>query len=113
MTTACPDDPPRMEQVRSADLKAIAGLAGATIVLGCLVFLGQLYRHQCMAAGKDMDQCWDKGLAIAGMGMGGPLSAGVVIGYMIGAVNKEREKQQKYDEGFWTPNPDLHQGNKQ
>lgn len=87
-------------------------MIGAGVVLAILITLGQLYRRDCIANGGELDQCWDKGLAIAGMGAGGPLSAGVVIGYVIGAAGKEKEKQDKYAEGYWTYNPDLRQGQK-
>lgn len=90
------------------DFKAVAGMVGASIVLTILIVLGQTYRHQCVGKGNNFDECWDKGLAIAGMREGGPLSAGVVIGYIIGAAGKEKEKQEKYKEGYWTYNPDLH-----
>lgn len=98
-----------IKQTRQVDPKVTAGLIGATIVLVTLAVLGRQYISECRAAGGDIDQCWDKGLAIAGMGAGGPLSAGVVLGYIVGTANKEKEKAEKYREGYWTLNPDLRQ----
>ena len=93
------------------DIKTIIGLAGAAIVLITLAVSGHRYIRDCRAAGGDIDQCWDKGLTIAGMGAGGPLSAGVVLGYIVGTAGKEKEKAEKYEEGFWTLNPDLRNDN--
>jgi hypothetical protein len=93
------------------DVKTIIGLAGAAIVLITLAVSGHRYIRDCRAAGGDIDQCWDKGLTIAGMGAGGPLSAGVVLGYIVGTAGKEKEKAEKYEEGFWTLNPDLRNDN--
>jgi hypothetical protein len=42
------------------------------------------------------------------MNPGGPLSAAVMIGYLIGNAGKEKEKAEKYQEGYWTRNPELH-----
>lgn len=89
------------------DLKAVTGLVGAVAILIALVVLGRQYTADCRAAGGELDQCWDKGLTIAGMSAGGPLSAGVVLGYIVGTANKEKEKAEKYREGYWTLNPDL------
>lgn len=90
-----------------ADIKAVAGLIGAVLILITLMALGRQYIRDCRMTGGDFEQCWDKGLAIAGMGAGGPLSAGVVLGYIVGTANKEREKAEKYNEGYWTLNPEL------
>lgn len=95
--------------MKPANATVTIGLIGAATVLIALVVLGRQYVSECRAAGGDIDQCWDKGLAIAGMGAGGPLSAGVVLGYIVGTANKEREKAEKYSEGYWTLNPDLRQ----
>lgn len=92
---------------KTVDAKTAAGLIGAAAVLLTLMVLGRQYIRDCRAAGGDFEQCWDKGLAIAGMGAGGPLSAGVVLGYIIGTANKEEEKAAKYREGYWTLNPEL------
>lgn len=100
-----------MKQPKSStkpiDAKVVVGLIGAATVLVTLVILGRQYVSECRAAGGDIDRCWDKGLTIAGMGAGGPLSAGVVLGYIVGTANKEKEKAEKYSEGYWTLNPDL------
>jgi hypothetical protein len=93
------------------DVKAIIGLIGAAAVLIVLAVSGRQYISECRAAGGEVDQCWDKGLAIAGMGAGGPLSAGVVLGYIVGTAGKEKEKAEKYKEGYWTLNPDLRDDN--
>ena len=98
-----------MKQPRSVDAMAVLGLAGAAMVLVTLTVLGRQYVVECRAAGGEFDACWDKGLAIAGMGAGGPLSAGVVLGYVVGTANKEKEKAEKYKEGYNTFNPDLRQ----
>jgi hypothetical protein len=94
---------------KSIDAKAAAGLIGAVLILITLAILGHRYTKECRANGGDLDDCWDKGLTIAGMGAGGPLSAGVVLGYIVGTANKEKEKAEKYSEGYWTLNPDLRQ----
>jgi len=101
------------KNLKSIDAKVTAGLIGAATILVTLVALGRQYTVDCRAAGGDIDQCWDKGLTIAGMGAGGPLSAGVVLGYIVGTAGKEKEKAEKYQEGYWTVNPELHQGDKQ
>jgi hypothetical protein len=103
--------PPTGKLSAQLDAKTIAGLIGAAVVLLTLAVLGHRYIKDCRAAGKDIDQCWDKGLAIAGMGAGGPLSAGVVLGYIVGTAGKEKEKAEKYKEGYWTLNPDLRDNN--
>lgn len=97
-----------MDQLGRLNLKLIAGLTGAALVLATLIVLGRQYTSECRAAGGDVDECWDRGLAIAGMGAGGPLSAGVVLGYIVGTAGKEKEKEEKYREGYWTLNPELH-----
>lgn len=95
------------------DFKAATGLAGAVAILIALVVLGRQYTTDCRTAGGELDACWDKGLAIAGMSAGGPLSAGVVLGYIVGTANKEKEKAEKYREGYWTLNPDLRENDQQ
>jgi hypothetical protein len=97
-----------MKHVRKNDVQAIAALVGAGAMLALLIMLGQFYIKECRAQKGDFERCWDKGLAIAGMGEGGPLSAAVVIGYILGTLDKEREKQRKFEEGYNTYNPDLH-----
>jgi hypothetical protein len=96
-----------MDRIKQLDLKLIAGLTGAAAVLLTLIAFGRQYTADCRAAGGAVDQCWDKGLSIAGMGAGGPLSAGVVLGYIIGTAGKEKEKEEKFREGYWTLNPEL------
>lgn len=97
-----------MRASRLDDIKSLGGLICAAGVLVTLIVFGQLYKDGCIRSGeKDFERCWSEGLAIAGMGNGGPLSAGVIIGYIIGAINKEKEKQEKYREGYWTFNPEL------
>lgn len=101
---------PRLEPISKqakGNTKTVAGITGAAIILVALAISGRQYIGECRAAGGDIDQCWDKGLAIAGMGAGGPLSAGVALGYIVGTAGKEKEKAQKYSEGYWTLNPDL------
>ena len=98
-----------MKRPKPVDTMALLGLVGAGMVLVTLTVLGRQYVSECRAAGGEVDTCWDKGLAIAGMGAGGPLSAGVVLGYVVGTANKEKEKAEKYNEGYNTFNPDLHQ----
>jgi hypothetical protein len=88
------------------------GSIGAIGVLLALLFLGHKYKNDCLAAGKDFEQCWEKGLTIAGMNTGGPLSAAVVFGYIIGQFGKEKEKAEKYQQGFWTLNPALDRNEK-
>jgi hypothetical protein len=88
------------------------GSIGAIIVLLALLFLGHKYKDDCLAAGKDFEQCWEKGLTIAGINAGGPLSAAVVFGYIIGQFGKEKEKAEKYQQGFWTLNPALDRNKK-
>jgi hypothetical protein len=34
-----------------------------------------------------------------------------VLGYIVGTVNKEKEKEERYEEGYWTLNPELHREN--
>jgi len=83
------------------------GSIGAIAVLLALLFLGHKYKDDCLAAGKDFEQCWEKGLTIAGMNTGGPLSAAVILGYIVGQFGKEKEKAEKYQEGYWKYNPEL------
>ncbi len=84
------------------------GIIGVVFVLIILATLGYKYTEDCRAAGGEFEQCWDKGLEISGMNPGGPLSAAVMIGYLIGNAGKEKEKAEKYQEGYWTRNPELH-----
>ena len=76
-------------------------------MLLALLFLGHKYKDDCLAVGKDFEQCWEKGLTIAGMNAGGPLSAAVIFGYIVGQFGKEKEKAEKYQEGYWKYNPEL------
>jgi hypothetical protein len=85
----------------------LIGSIGAIAVLLALLFLGHKYKDDCLAAGKDFEQCWEKGLTIAGMNAGGPLSAAVILGYIVGQFGKEKEKAEKYQEGYWKYNPEL------
>jgi hypothetical protein len=84
-----------------------AGTLLGIAVLICLGLLGKNYTRDCIAGGGELEKCWDKGLSIAGMGAGGPLSAGVVFGFVVGSINKEREKREQYKRGYWTFNPEL------
>jgi hypothetical protein len=88
----------------------LIGSIGAIVVLLALLFLGHKYKDDCLAAGKDFEQCWEKGLTIAGMNAGGPLSAAVILGYIVGQFGKEKEKAEKYQEGYWKYNPELRRG---
>lgn len=97
----------RAAQVRLDELKSLGGLVCAIGVLAVLIVLGQLYKEGCLRSGKDYEKCWADGLAISGMSPGGPLSAGVVFGYVVGQINKEKEKREMYRLGYWTLNPDL------
>jgi hypothetical protein len=85
----------------------LVGSIGAIAVLLALLFLGHKYKDDCLAVGKDFEQCWEKGLTIAGMNAGGPLSAAVIFGYIVGQFGKEKEKAEKYQEGYWKYNPEL------
>ena len=99
-----------MKALKPAEFRMLAtaaGISGAVLLLGGLFLLGRQYTSECRKAGGDFDQCWQGGLAISGVGAGGPLSAGVVVGYILGMIGKEREKQEKFQEGYWTLNPDL------
>lgn len=100
-----------ISKLAKTNAKTIAGIIGAATILIVLAISGRQYIKDCRTNGGDIDQCWDKGLAIAGMGAGGPLSAGVVLGYIVGTAGKEKEKAEKYKEGFWTLNPDLRDDN--
>jgi hypothetical protein len=91
---------------------ATLGLISAVSVLFALMFLGYKYKNDCLAAGEDFEQCWEKGLTIAGMNAGGPVSAVAVVGYLIGQAGKEKEKAEKYQQGFWTLNPALDRNEK-
>lgn len=91
------------------EIKSVGGLVCAAIVVAVLIVLGQSYKDGCIRAGREYQQCWTEGLAVSGMNPGGPLSATLVIGYVIGQLNKEKEKKEMYDKGYWTPNPDLPQ----
>lgn len=86
---------------------AAAKLLAAIAILATLIIRGDHYTRTCIARGGNFEQCWEKGLHIAGMNEGGPLGPTLVIGYIIGAANKEKEKQDKFHEGYWTLNPDL------
>ena len=88
------------------------GSISAIIVLFALLFLGHKYKDDCLAAGKDFEQCWEKGLTIAGMNAGGPVSAVAIVSYLIGQANKEKEKAEKYQQGFWTLDPALDRNKK-
>ena len=97
---------------KPANPVATFGLFSAVSVLLALAFLGHKYKDDCLAAGKDFEQCWEKGLTIAGMNPGGPVSAAAIVGYLIGQANKEKEKAEKYRQGFWTLNPALNRNEK-
>ena len=92
------------------ELRSTGVLLCAIGVLIALVALGRSYTVGCLKSGQgDFKECWNDGLAIAGMNPGGPLSAGVVFGITIGGINKEKEKKEMYDKGYWTYNPSLTQ----
>ncbi len=81
---------------------AIIAIAGAAAVLALNVSAGWLYKVDCQREGGKAGECWDRGLAISGLGSGGPLAAALGIGgYVLG-------KGRGYKEGFWTLNPELH-----
>ena len=90
-----------------SNFQVYAGIALGATLLTCLALLGLQYKRDCIAKGGEIEKCWDKGLAIAGMGVGGPLGPGVVFGFIAGSINKEREKQEQFREGYWTFNPSL------
>jgi hypothetical protein len=92
---------------KPANPVATFGLFSAVSLLLVLAFLGHKYKNDCLAAGKDFEQCWEKGLTIAGMNAGGPLSAAMILGYIVGQFGKEKEKAEKYLEGYQTYNPEL------
>jgi hypothetical protein len=95
-----------------ANAVTTVGRFSAVAVLLSLAFLGHKYKNDCLAAGEDFEQCWEKGLTIAGMNAGGPVSAVAIVGYLIGQANKEKEKAEKYQQGFWTLNPALDRNKK-
>jgi hypothetical protein len=77
------------------------------VAVGAFIVLGYSYKESCVRAGKDFEQCWEKGLAIGGIGPGGPISAGTIAGLAFGQINKEREKREAYEKGLWTYNAYL------
>lgn len=105
-------EPSPSKSLKSIDAKVTAGLIGAAAILFTLMFLGYKYKDDCLVATKNFEQCWEKGLTIAGMNAGGPLSAAAIFGYIIGQAGKEKEKAEKYQEGFWTLNTALDRSEK-
>jgi hypothetical protein len=89
-------------------LGAVLGMAGAAAVLGLNVMAGALFIRDCRIEGGRVGECWDRGLSISGLGSGGPLAAAFGIGgYVIGQT---RGRSKGYEEGYWTINPELRQG---
>lgn len=105
-----------MKFLTKINFKATGVFIGALGLLITMVHLGQKYTDQCIkVAGKAISpeivkQCWHDGLAISGLGVGGQLTA-AAIGLIVGTANKEQEKQQKFEEGYWKYNPELHKEN--
>lgn len=84
-------------------------MTAAAVVLGLNVAAGWIFRNDCINAGGEVGGCWDRGLAISGLGSGGPLAAAVGIGgYVLGSTRGRKEgKEEGYQEGYWTLNPEL------
>lgn len=97
----------RARNTRFDDIKSLGGLALAVATLIVLIVLGHIYKEGCLARGGEYEKCWADGLTIGGMNPGGPLSPGILMGYIIGSWNKEKEKRAMYNKGYWTINPDL------
>jgi len=97
-----------------AKICAILGVAGAAAVVSLNVVAGGLYIRDCRKEKGSVSECWDRGLAISGLGSGGPLAAGLGIGgYVIGQSRGRKEGEEKgFAEGYWTLNPELHPENK-
>ena len=102
---------PSVKSLSKTDYRAIIGIAAALIAFGILIQRGDRYIDQCLKKSGDFEQCWEKGLAISGMGPGGAISAGMLMGYVLGWLGKEKEKEEQYNRGYWTLNPDLRQEN--
>lgn len=75
--------------------------------VGAFIALGYSYKESCVRQGGNFERCWEKGLAIGGIGPGGPISAGTIAGLAFGQIGKEREKKEAYEKGFWTYNAHL------
>ena len=58
-----------------AKICAILGVAGAAAVVSLNVVAGGLYIRDCRKEKGSVSECWDRGLAISGLGSGGPLAA--------------------------------------
>jgi hypothetical protein len=84
------------------------GIGIATVLMLVLFVLSFQYRRDCLKAGGEVKACWKDSLEISGMGTAGALGPGAVVGWIVGAYNKEQEKREEYEKGYWTLNPDLH-----
>lgn len=93
--------PPTRLDIASA-LKVLLSVS----FLAFLINQGHRYTSQCIARDRDFDKCWEKGLAISGTGAGGPIA-----GYLLGQIGKEMEKKKRFEEGYWTFNPQLRSQN--
>ena len=81
---------------------ASAGIVAASVVVSLNAAIGFLYVQACRSEGNKVAECWDRGLAISGLGSGGPLAAAIGIGgYALGDRNG-------FGRGFNTWNPALH-----
>jgi len=81
---------------------ASAGIVAASVVVSLNAAIGFLYVRECRRDGGEVAECWDRGLAISGLGSGGPLAAAIGIGgYALGDRNG-------FGRGFNTWNPALH-----
>ena len=79
-----------------------AGIVAAAVVVSLNAAIGFLYVRECQREGNKVAECWDRGLAISGLGSGGPLAAAIGIGgYALGDRNG-------FGRGFNTWNPALH-----
>lgn len=77
------------------------GIIAAAVVVGLNAAIGFVYVQECRRDGGKVSECWDRGLAISGLGSGGPLAAALGIGgYALGDRNG-------WSRGFNTWNPAL------
>lgn len=78
------------------------GITAAAVVVALNAAIGFAYVRECRREGGKVSECWDRGLAISGLGSGGPLAAALGIGgYALGERNG-------FGRGFNTWNPALH-----
>jgi hypothetical protein len=81
---------------------ASAGIVAAAVVVSLNAAIGFFYVQACRSEGNKVAECWDRGLAISGLGSGGPLAAAIGIGgYALGDRNG-------FGRGYSTWNPALH-----